>query len=135
MDEKTVIGMIREARRRITDTLPGGEACTSTALTLTPAQAQALLEETRYELEPEQSPTSVAEVREQLEAGTYRPSPNVVLARIATQRRCVAGRRFLEALAGLPDGSWPCFLQEYRCERWSQVSSLYWSCVMESLAP
>ena len=65
------------------------------------------------------------EIRQELQAGIYIPCPNVVMARIETQRRCVKGRDFLEALAGIEEASSLCFLQEYRCERWSQVSSLY----------
>jgi hypothetical protein len=43
-------------------------------------------------------------------------------------------RRRGKALAGLGVESRHCLVQVYPCERWSQVSSLYWSCLMSSLA-
>ena len=69
-----------------------------------------------------------------IQVGTALPCPEIVLARVGMQRRCVQGRAVLEALAGLQEETCACFLHEYPCERWSQVSSLYWSCVLTSLA-
>ena len=134
MQEAKVLFMIQEARSRITEPVAGLERVASPIMLLTPAQAEALLDETCYELDPDPAPASIAAVREEIAAGTYLPLPEIVMGRIGTQRRCVAGRLFLEAVAGLGEGSYRCVLQEYRCKRWSQVSSLYWSCIMSSLA-
>lgn len=132
-DEEEMRAMLEEFGRRITERLDGLVPTTDVVM-LTSAQAQALLDEACYELDPGPSPRTVAEIRKELQSGTYIPCPNVVLARIETQRRCMQGRAFLEALANLDAGTWPCLLQEYPCERWSQVSSLYYSCLITSIA-
>jgi len=134
MQDDAVVFMIQEARRGITEPVAGLPRVAQ-ILMVTPLQAAALVDETSYELDPGPSPASVAEIREDLAAGEYIPMPEVVMASIGTQRRCVAGRAFLEAVAGLADGEYRCVIQAYRCERWSQVSSLYWSCLLASLVP
>jgi hypothetical protein len=134
MQHEDVLFLMQEARRNITEPVDN-LAFTAEVLTLTPVQAAALVDETAYELDPGPSPTTVAGIRAEIAAGVYIPAPEVALAIVGTQRRCVVGRAFLEAVAGLAEGAYRCVFKEYRCERWAQVSSLYWSCILTSLAP
>ena len=83
MHDDAVLFMIQEARRGITEPVAGLPRVAQILL-VTPLQAAALVDETSYELDPGPSPAYVAEIREDLVAGEYIPTPEVVMASIGT---------------------------------------------------